>query len=43
MDTMAKLLHSKEPYWQTKVPNIGKDSVKTLIKILAEHNLELRK
>jgi len=43
MDTMAKLLHSKEPYWQTKVPNIGKDSVKTLIKILADHNLELRK
>lgn len=43
MDTMAKLLHSKEPYWQTKVPNIGKDSVKTLINILAEHNLELRK
>jgi DNA-directed RNA polymerase alpha subunit len=43
MDTMAKLLHSKVSYWETKVPNIGRDSVKTLIKILAEHNLELRK
>jgi DNA-directed RNA polymerase alpha subunit len=43
MDTMAKLLHSKVSYWQTKVPNIGRDSVKTLIKILADHNLELRK
>ena len=43
MDTMAKLLHSKVPYWENKVPNIGKDSVKTLIRILAEHNLELRK
>jgi len=43
MDTMAKLLHSKVSYWQTKVPNIGRDSSKTLFKILADHNLELRK
>jgi DNA-directed RNA polymerase alpha subunit len=43
MDTMAKLLHTKVSYWEYKVPNIGKDSVKTLVKALAEHKLELRK
>jgi DNA-directed RNA polymerase alpha subunit len=43
MDTMAKLLHSKVSYWETKVPNIGRDSVKALVKSLAQHGLELRK
>jgi DNA-directed RNA polymerase alpha subunit len=43
MDTMAKLLNSKVTYWEHKVPNIGKDSVKALVKALAEHRLELRK
>lgn len=43
MDTMAKLLNTKVFYWENKVPNIGKDSVKALVKALAQHGLELRK
>ena len=43
MDTMAKLLNTKRTYWEYKVPNIGRDSVKALEKALAEHRLELRK
>jgi len=43
MDTMAKLLNTKRTYWECKVPNIGRDSVKALEKALAEHRLELRK
>jgi DNA-directed RNA polymerase alpha subunit len=42
-DTMAKLLHTRIDYWEGKVPNIGRDSVKALVKALAEHGLELRK
>jgi DNA-directed RNA polymerase alpha subunit len=43
IDTMEKLLATREFYWLTRVPNMGVRSVEHLKKALAERGLELRK
>lgn len=43
IETMEKLLATREFYWLTRVPNMGVQSVKLLKKALAQRGLELMK